>query len=590
MLRIKPKMLPVMVTAAILSMLPQVAIETLSLGTADNLKQALTQATIYSRAAYDLAQIRSDATAMRMDRYRLLVTRLVDAAALADLGTPEQDARARLVWLATNKVIAQSRLSADFRIFSAQASQILRNIRAGSYSSARFLMDHQNLTTFRAIKADVARADQGIQNTLSRVQARASAAQEALHLQVYSGYALAAAVVLVVVFAMRRLVAGPVEAVAQGLADLETGDDLLHTLPATWLAEIETMVVALRDLASGKASATRERRQREDERQVEEERRHRDQEDREVERARYDETMQQASEEVRGLVARQQDGLRQVLEAVTMLVHQIEEVAKAARAQADSAMRAANTVREASGQVDEASAMGEELAANARSAGQSIQTGLVLVAGAVESLIALAREVEKISGSAEALKGQAEHAGGILTLIGEIAEQTNLLALNATIEAARAGEQGRGFAVVADEVRRLAERARKAAEEIHDILEVITTGARDIAATSTKAGKVAEQGRSQAGEAAAAMDQIRAAAGETEQGTGKLRDALEGLVQAVLAISGENEQQAAVAEENSAAAEEMAGSAARVQTAAQEVGSLANQTEQATARLNGTTQ
>lgn len=138
------------------------------------------------------------------------------------------------------------------------------------------------------------------------------------------------------------------------------------------------------------------------------------QEDREVERAQYDEIMRQASEEVRGLVARQREGLRQVLEVVEMRVHQIEEVAKAARAQADSAMRAANTVRDASGQVDEASARGEELATNARSAGQRIQTGLGLVAGVVESLIGV-----------ESLQGQVEHAGGLLTLIGAMASGTN---------------------------------------------------------------------------------------------------------------------------------------------------------------------
>ena len=114
-----------------------------------------------------------------------------------------------------------------------------------------------------------------------------------------------------------------------------------------------------------------------------------------------------------------------------------------------------------------------------------------VVAETMHSIRALARDIQRASDVISQLQKESENIGSVLDVIRGIAEQTNLLALNAAIEAARAGEQGRGFAVVADEVRTLASRTQSSTEEIHAMIERLQSGARDAVA-------VMEQGRRQA--------------------------------------------------------------------------------------------
>jgi methyl-accepting chemotaxis protein len=109
----------------------------------------------------------------------------------------------------------------------------------------------------------------------------------------------------------------------------------------------------------------------------------------------------------------------------------------------------------------------------AETTAKSAEEGETAINHSVDDVKAIATTVEEFSGIVSSLGERSTHIGEIVNVINDIADQTNLLALNAAIEAARAGEQGRGFAVVADEVRGLAERTAKATLEINDMIQAI---------------------------------------------------------------------------------------------------------------------
>lgn len=242
-------------------------------------------------------------------------------------------------------------------------------------------------------------------------------------------------------------------------------------------------------------------------------------------------------------------------------VHEASEVVAGMKRSLDETMGSLKTVGSASQRSAESAAKGAESARN-------VITSMERIRGTTENIAERIRE----------LNAHSQEIGRILEVIDDIAEQTNLLALNAAIEAARAGEHGRGFAVVADEVRKLAERSSKETKAIADLIGRVKQATEKAVSAIESGSKEVEAGSALSQEAGKVLEQISSDAKESERLISALMKSAQALGEASLKVEKAMDNIVSVAEENTAATEEMAASAEEVKKAVDSIASVSEQT------------
>ncbi|MDY1046673.1 methyl-accepting chemotaxis protein [Pseudomonas coleopterorum] len=420
--------------------------------------------------------------------------------------------------LADDERAAGDQMERDWPIYQAQIQKVLTVLDSGNVQGARALMSGEIQQAYRTVMDELTIMVESNNRQIGEGARDAEEQEQAAITVLYIGIALAFLAALALGLFISRLISRPI-ATAVASAQLIAKGDLTHTIGSAARDETGQLLTALGEMQEGLKATIH---------QI----------------ADASNQLASAAEELnavtedgsRGLL-RQNDEIQQAATAVTEMTSAVEEVA-----------RNAISTSEAS-----------------KTASSQATDGLVQARNAVDAVNNATVEIQSSTTIVEDLAVQVRDIGKVLDVIRGIAEQTNLLALNAAIEAARAGEQGRGFAVVADEVRALAARTQSSTGEIESMIGAV---------------------RSRADQAVAAMGKSQGLVGDTQVLAKATGEALQSIATGIAQINDRNLVIASACEEQAHVAREVDRNLINIQDLSTQTAAGAHQTSASTQDLS----
>ena len=292
----------------------------------------------------------------------------------------------------------------------------------------------------------------------------------------------------------------------------------------------------------------------------------------------------QATSQIAATIQQVAKGTAQQTESVTHTATSVDQMSRAIQGVAKGAQEQSAAINQVAGLTSQLTAAIQKVAENATAGAQGSEKAAQAAQGGAETVNATIQGMETIQAKValsaqkvEEMGNRSQQIGVIVETIEDIASQTNLLALNAAIEAARAGEHGKGFAVVADEVRKLAEKSSLATREIGGLVKDIQKTVED-AVTAMKAGSVeVENGVSRANQAGQALSEILRAAEQVKLQVAEITGAAKTMGALSNELVSATDSVSAVVEENTAATEEMSAGSSEVTQAIENIASVSEE-------------
>lgn len=330
---------------------------------------------------------------------------------------------------------------------------------------------------FETLSLDVLRE---MHTAVGMLEAEARARIDLLERIALVGFALVLLLAVLSYVTFRRMVLGRIEALQRGMQRIARERDLAARLPVTRHDELGAIATAV--------NAMQER-------------------------------FQEVATQVR-------DATQHLREQVTTLARSADDSKQSVQAQMRAVENVAAAMHEMAASVQEVAGSTSVTAEAARRADGQARSGQAVVDASAERVRQLANSMDAAVAAMERLESDTSDIGGILDIIDGLADQTNLLAVNAAIESEHAGEQGQGFAVIAREVRALAHRTQQATNDIQEVISRLQDGARQAAAVMRTGSDQAHASVTHAAEAGASLGAITAAAGEMSELNARIAEAL----------------------------------------------------------------